>query len=754
MAATAPPFAFVTLLTSDAYLPGALTLAGALKEVHPSPPTDPEVDFHTVCLVTPESVDVATVKQLRRVFDLVVGVEIIAQEDDKGLKLLGRLDLNTVLTKLHVFRLTQYSKIIFLDADVLPIRPLSHLFTLPHEFSAVPDVGWPDIFNSGVLVLSPGEDKFTELNQLLKSKGTWDGGDQGILNEWRGGNWNRLSFTYNTTPTAAYTYAPAYERFGSQISAIHFIGPNKPWNSLSHRPAFQSHDSQTSGPLQVYDYNGLLDRWFAVYDKYCRAPPTVSESDFQVKRYISAWDEQTGTSSDLISASMASGTALGLEDLRRIAVGGMTASAGSSTNEQRPGDGAYISLPLEGRFDLMQEQPGWTDHGTPSTPPAGYTRIDSPSTPGPDEVPPSPHIQTIPLPPTTPTSVSYPHPPRPASPPMLIWNPAVDPPPTTTPSASAFPSETYFPNIWDQAPTHHRTQGPARSSPTPVSDAFFQPPPPSDIPISLRQQGHYRQVKHVFPWEEKPRQMPGRVFPASDAPSPSLFTSPGLPTTLTYANAWDTVPSIQKYASRLVRPSQPPIGLAPAFEGDQWKARSWEERTEASKTSKSSGSVTTRSRGSSISAPYTIKGKKKEYRVRGVQTISPKMRSQGTQVAFDPPKVSTHDKKSSRHDGRRRGASESTVHAGLDLSMTTASPSPVLQPGSPREFICPLQTSTPPPRAAAVERQISNDGSLTSPPSVAAVWDPARGVELFKRGSEEVLARFLKMGSWEEEAVQ
>lgn len=104
-----------------------------------------------------------------------------------------------------MFRLTQYSKIIFLDADVLPIRPLSHLFALPHEFSAVPDVGWPDIFNSGVLVLSPGEDKFTDLKHLLKSKGSWDGGDQGILNEWRGGDWNRLSFTYNTTPTAAYT---------------------------------------------------------------------------------------------------------------------------------------------------------------------------------------------------------------------------------------------------------------------------------------------------------------------------------------------------------------------------------------------------------------------------------------------------------------------------------------------------------------------------------------------------------------------
>jgi len=120
----------------------------------------------------------------------------------------GRPDLTTVLTKLHIFRLTQYQKIMFLDADVLPIRSISHLFNLPHEFSAVPDVGWPDIFNSGVLVLSPGEDKFNQLNELLKSKGSWDGGDQGILNEWRGGDWNRLSFTYNTTPTAAYTLVP------------------------------------------------------------------------------------------------------------------------------------------------------------------------------------------------------------------------------------------------------------------------------------------------------------------------------------------------------------------------------------------------------------------------------------------------------------------------------------------------------------------------------------------------------------------
>ena len=83
-------FAFVTLLTSNSYLPGALTLVGALKDVHPSPPVHPEVDFQTVCLVTPETVDVTTIKLLRKAFNVVIGVELIVQKDEKRLQLLGK----------------------------------------------------------------------------------------------------------------------------------------------------------------------------------------------------------------------------------------------------------------------------------------------------------------------------------------------------------------------------------------------------------------------------------------------------------------------------------------------------------------------------------------------------------------------------------------------------------------------------------------------------------------------------------------
>jgi len=82
-------YAFVTLITSDSYLPGALTLAAALRDIHPKPTTEPEVDFQTACLVTPETVDVSSIKLLRGAFDVVIGVEVIDDEDRKRLELLG-----------------------------------------------------------------------------------------------------------------------------------------------------------------------------------------------------------------------------------------------------------------------------------------------------------------------------------------------------------------------------------------------------------------------------------------------------------------------------------------------------------------------------------------------------------------------------------------------------------------------------------------------------------------------------------------
>lgn len=119
------------------------------------------------------------------------------------------------------------------------------------------------------------------------------------------------------------------------------------------------------------------------------------------------------------------------------------------------------------------------------------------------------------------------------------------------------------------------------------------------------------------------------------------------------------------------------------------------------------------------------------------------------------------------------------------VSFPAAHPSAGMR--SPREVTSPQASSTEssPPQTGptitrslplllpTISRKLSNETSTskTSPLSSAGpespldplpialpsrkagrVWDPARGVELFKHGSEEVLARFLKMGSWEDDS--
>lgn len=81
------PRAFVTLLTDSSYLPGALVLLHALRQLHPAPR-----GFKIVCLITPETVDARAIGILQNAgFDLVVGVEPISsgKQNYRGLELMG-----------------------------------------------------------------------------------------------------------------------------------------------------------------------------------------------------------------------------------------------------------------------------------------------------------------------------------------------------------------------------------------------------------------------------------------------------------------------------------------------------------------------------------------------------------------------------------------------------------------------------------------------------------------------------------------
>ncbi|VDN13151.1 unnamed protein product [Dibothriocephalus latus] len=160
--------AFVTLATTDEYACGALVLAHSLKRVGTTK--------QLVCMVT-RSVNEALKSILAEVFDHVELVDVLDSKDELNLALLSRPDLGVTFTKLHCWRLTQYSKAVFLDADTLVIQNIDDLFER-EEFSAAPDPGWPDCFNTGVFVFTPNLEQYRKLLQFALEHGSFDGGDQ------------------------------------------------------------------------------------------------------------------------------------------------------------------------------------------------------------------------------------------------------------------------------------------------------------------------------------------------------------------------------------------------------------------------------------------------------------------------------------------------------------------------------------------------------------------------------------------------
>lgn len=229
--------AYITLLTNESYLPGVLTLGKVLKAQH-------DTTHKLAVLINSAALSEDAIALIETIYDDVIDIkdELIYSPVATVRALLGRPELAVTYSKIHLWGLTQYSKLVYLDADTLPLQSLDGLFDLEvalHEVHASPDAGWPDIFNSGVLVLQPNQDIFASLVKFINTEETpsFDGADQGLFNEFFNlsssskGNWKRLPFLYNVTPNATYQYTPAFDRFVKDIKLVHFIGESKPWNN-------------------------------------------------------------------------------------------------------------------------------------------------------------------------------------------------------------------------------------------------------------------------------------------------------------------------------------------------------------------------------------------------------------------------------------------------------------------------------------------------------------------------------------------
>lgn len=240
------PNAYVTLIYSASYIPGALVLAKSLKDQN-------SVAGKLVVLLPKKSSDLFTQHQLdllSAAYDEVIDIDLLESKnvaDDANLKLLlNRPELAKTFSKIQLYGLhSRFNKVLYLDADTLVLQNLDHLFDEEindGEILASPDSGWPDIFNTGLFLVKPSSETHSQLVTSITEHATpssFDGADQGLLNEYyqkfgtlnlKGVNsWKRLPFLYNVTPTGQYQYNPAFKRFHKDVKVLHYIGSSKPW---------------------------------------------------------------------------------------------------------------------------------------------------------------------------------------------------------------------------------------------------------------------------------------------------------------------------------------------------------------------------------------------------------------------------------------------------------------------------------------------------------------------------------------------
>lgn len=187
-------------------------------------------DRETVVQVTPE-ISVQNREQLSQLWGRVIEIQpIITPHGSQELGLPAHV---RCYTKLRMWELTEYDRLIFIDADAVVLGSLAELME-GADFAAAPCVTAPDLFNSGVLVITPSQSCFDDMMGQVGRLPSYDGGDQGFLNsyypDWyTGDSSRRLPLKFNA-PRMLYLYRPSWNRFSYDMRILHYFGPTKPWN--------------------------------------------------------------------------------------------------------------------------------------------------------------------------------------------------------------------------------------------------------------------------------------------------------------------------------------------------------------------------------------------------------------------------------------------------------------------------------------------------------------------------------------------
>lgn len=250
--------AFVTLLTNAPYIPGVQALVRSLKAVG----TGADIVVMYTGGVARDDLD-----GLARYGARLVEVPLLDVSPEfahahsrknvheiapftKGTKPAFHTPLDN-FSKLQLWQLTEYTDIVFLDADTIAVRPLDRLFDYP-EFCAAPNVyeSVADFhrLNSGVFTAKPSSATFDAMVAKLDVPGAfWRRTDQTFLEAYFP-DWQGLPVFYNMLQYVWFNLPDLWS--WDHVKLIHYQY-EKPWEPEHERAAL---------------LRPLIDLWEEVYE--------------------------------------------------------------------------------------------------------------------------------------------------------------------------------------------------------------------------------------------------------------------------------------------------------------------------------------------------------------------------------------------------------------------------------------------------------------------------------------------------------
>lgn len=232
--APAPARAFVTL-ADGRYAIGAMALARSLARVSEAP----LVALHS---------DSETPARLAHLPNLTCR-RVAPLENPNAI---GQARFRAAYTKLRVFELTEFGRIVFLDADCVVLKPIDALFE-GDGFLAAPD--WGEAlapgFNSGVFAFTPSPALRDRVLAAAASMTSADGGDQGLLNAVLGGEVRLLPPEFNTLKRLPVHHPQLVNP--AETKVLHFVG-RKPWDPTNLEPDYAALEAVWAGFLEAEDW--------------------------------------------------------------------------------------------------------------------------------------------------------------------------------------------------------------------------------------------------------------------------------------------------------------------------------------------------------------------------------------------------------------------------------------------------------------------------------------------------------------------